>query len=79
MRDLELHTVEEAQCPNIGECWESRSATFMILGDVCTRRCMFCAVTKGKPEGVDFDEPRRLGSCGPSKAEACGNHFRQPR
>jgi lipoic acid synthetase len=62
MRDLELHTVcEEAQCPNIGECWESRSATFMILGDVCTRRCMFCAVTKGKPEGVDFDEPRRLG------------------
>ena len=62
MRDLELHTVcEEAQCPNIGECWESRSATFMILGDVCTRRCMFCAVTKGNPEGVDFDEPRRLG------------------
>ena len=62
MRDLELHTVcEEAQCPNIGECWESRSATFMILGDVCTRRCMFCAVTKGNPEGIDFDEPRRLG------------------
>ncbi|MCZ6680403.1 MAG: lipoyl synthase [Candidatus Poribacteria bacterium] len=62
MRDLDLHTVcEEARCPNIGECWESRTATFMILGDVCTRRCMFCAVTKGKPTGVDLDEPRRLG------------------
>lgn len=63
MRDLELHTVcEEARCPNIGECWERRTATFMILGDVCTRRCMFCAVTKGKPGGVvDHDEPRRLG------------------
>ena len=62
MRSLNLHTVcEEARCPNIGECWESRTATFMILGDVCTRRCMFCAVTKGKPSGVDTDEPRRLG------------------
>ncbi len=63
MRDLKLHTVcEEAKCPNIGECWNSRTATFMILGDVCTRRCMFCAVKKGKPGGiVDSDEPRRLG------------------
>ena len=63
MRDLQLHTVcEEAKCPNIGECWNSRTATFMILGDVCTRRCMFCAVKKGKPEGVvDYDEARRLG------------------
>ena len=63
MRDLQLHTVcEEARCPNIGECWNSRTATFMILGDVCTRRCMFCAVKKGKPGGiVDTDEPRRLG------------------
>ena len=62
MRDLNLHTVcEEARCPNIGECWEHRTATFMILGDVCTRRCMFCAVTKGKPTYVDHDEPRRLG------------------
>jgi len=63
MRDLKLHTVcEEAKCPNIGECWNSRTATFMILGDVCTRRCMFCAVKKGKPDGiVDIDEPRRLG------------------
>lgn len=64
MRDLNLHTVcEEARCPNIGECWENRTATFMILGDVCTRRCMFCAVTKGKPGGVvDMDEPRRIGA-----------------
>ena len=62
MCDLELHSVcEEARCPNIGECWENRTATFMILGDVCTRRCMFCAVTKGKPTGVDLDEPRRIG------------------
>ena len=63
MRNLQLHTVcEEARCPNIGECWNSRTATFMILGDVCTRRCMFCAVKKGAPGGiVDTDEPRRLG------------------
>ena len=63
MRDLQLHTVcEEARCPNIGECWNSRTATFMILGDICTRRCMFCAVKKGTPGGiVDTDEPRRLG------------------
>ena len=63
MRDLQLHTVcEEARCPNIGECWNSRTATFMILGDVCTRRCMFCAVKKGAPGGtIDTDEPRRLG------------------
>ena len=62
MRSKQLHTVcEEAQCPNLGECWESRTATFMILGDQCTRRCMFCAVAKGKPTTVDEDEPRRLG------------------
>ncbi|MCG9127117.1 lipoyl synthase [Candidatus Poribacteria bacterium] len=63
MRNLQLHTVcEEARCPNIGECWNNRTATFMILGDICTRRCMFCAVQKGKPMGiVDSDEPRRLG------------------
>ncbi len=63
MRNLQLHTVcEEAKCPNIGECWNSRTATFMILGDVCTRRCMFCAVKKGAPGGiVDVDEARRLG------------------
>ncbi len=62
MRDLQLHTVcEEARCPNIGECWNDRTATFMILGDVCTRRCPFCAVQKGTPTHVDTDEPRRLG------------------
>ena len=61
LRDAELHTVcEEAQCPNIGECWERRSATFMILGDICTRRCHYCAVTTGRPTGIDIMEPDRL-------------------
>jgi len=60
-RKLELHTVcESAQCPNIGECWNYRTATFMLLGNLCTRRCGFCAVPKGKPEPIDFDEPRRV-------------------
>ena len=60
-RGLGLHTVcESAQCPNIGECWNHRTATFMLLGDVCTRRCGFCAVPKGKPGAIDFDEPRRV-------------------
>ena len=59
--DLKLHTVcESAACPNIGECWNHRTATFMILGNVCTRRCGFCAVQKGAPLPVDFDEPRRV-------------------
>jgi len=57
----ELHTVcEEAHCPNIGECWENRSATFMVLGDICTRACRYCAVTTGKPLAVDIEEPQRL-------------------
>jgi lipoic acid synthetase len=61
-RDLNLHTVcESAQCPNIGECWNQKSATFMMLGNLCTRRCGFCAVPKGRPEPIDFDEPRRVG------------------
>jgi lipoic acid synthetase len=62
MRGLELHTVcESARCPNIGECWQHRTATFMILGNLCTRRCGFCAVPKGKPAGeVDWEEPGRL-------------------
>ena len=61
MRGLELHTVcEEAHCPNIGECWEYRTATFMILGAVCTRRCAYCAVTSGMPVGLDIHEPERL-------------------
>jgi lipoic acid synthetase len=58
---LRLHTVcESAACPNVGECWNQRTATFMILGNVCTRRCGFCAVEKGAPLPVDFDEPRRV-------------------
>jgi lipoic acid synthetase len=62
---LQLHTVcESAACPNIGDCWNRRTATFMILGNVCTRRCGFCAVQKGAPLAVDYDEPRRV-------AEAC--------
>jgi lipoic acid synthetase len=60
-RELHLHTVcESAQCPNIGECWNQKAATFMMLGDMCTRRCGFCAVPKGKPEPIDLDEPRRV-------------------
>ncbi len=60
-RFLNLHTVcESAQCPNIGECWHHRTATFMMLGNLCTRRCGFCAVPKGRPEPIDFDEPRRV-------------------
>jgi len=58
---LNLHTVcESAACPNVGECWNRRTATFMILGNVCTRRCGFCAVQKGAPLEVDHDEPRRV-------------------
>src|SRR5438552_11878007 len=60
-RALGLHTVcESAQCPNIGECWNHRTATFMLLGDLCTRRCGFCAVPKGRPLPIDMDEPRRV-------------------
>jgi len=60
-RGLNLHTVcESAQCPNIGECWNHKTATFMLLGDICTRRCGFCAVPKGRPEPIDWDEPRRV-------------------
>ena len=61
VRELRLHTVcESAACPNVGECWNQRTATFMILGNVCTRRCGFCAVQKGAPLEVDYDEPRRV-------------------
>lgn len=60
-RGLGLHTVcESAQCPNIGECWNHRTATFMLLGDICTRRCGFCAVPKGRPLPLDLDEPHRV-------------------
>jgi lipoic acid synthetase len=60
-RDLHLHTVcESANCPNLGECWNQKSATFMMLGNTCTRRCGFCAVNSGRPEPIDHDEPRRV-------------------
>jgi lipoic acid synthetase len=60
-RSLGLNTVcESAQCPNIGECWHHKTATFMMLGNLCTRRCGFCAVPKGRPEPIDMDEPRRV-------------------
>jgi len=63
MRDQALHTVcEEAHCPNIGECWEHRAATFMILGDVCTRNCTYCAVAHGTPAALDRHEPVRLAT-----------------
>jgi lipoic acid synthetase len=62
MRGWNLHTVcEEAHCPNIGECWEEATATFMILGDVCTRNCGYCAVTHGRPLWEDREEPARIG------------------
>jgi lipoic acid synthetase len=64
MRSLDLHTVcESARCPNQGECWEHRTATFMILGDICTRACGFCAVTSGRPAGPpDENEPERVAT-----------------
>jgi len=63
MNDLALNTVcQEARCPNIFECWSAGTATFMILGDICTRRCTFCAVGKGKPLATDADEPRRVAA-----------------
>jgi lipoic acid synthetase len=61
VRAHRLHTVcESARCPNIGECWQSRTATFLILGNTCTRGCAFCAVTSGQPTEYDLDEPRRV-------------------
>ena len=61
MKDLKLHTVcEEARCPNVGECWHHGTATFMILGDVCTRACAYCAVAHGRPGTVDLEEPSRI-------------------
>ncbi|MEE3230904.1 MAG: hypothetical protein VX272_07675, partial [Planctomycetota bacterium] len=56
-----LHTVcEEAECPNIGECWGHGTATFMLLGDICTRGCNFCSVSSGRPEELDEDEPAKV-------------------
>jgi lipoic acid synthetase len=63
MRDLDLHTVcEEAHCPNVGECWEHGTASFMILGDVCTRNCAYCAVAHGRPPKYDLEEPSRVAA-----------------
>ncbi|MBK6305209.1 MAG: lipoyl synthase [Gemmatimonadetes bacterium] len=63
MKELNLHTVcEEAHCPNVGECWQHGTATFMILGDVCTRNCGYCAVSHGRPPKYDIDEPNRVGA-----------------
>ncbi|TAJ97304.1 lipoyl synthase [bacterium] len=62
LREHKLHTVcEEARCPNIGECWDHNTATFLILGDICTRGCRFCAIDKGKPNILDPEEPRNVG------------------
>jgi lipoyl synthase len=61
LREKNLHTVcEEARCPNIGECWSNKTATFLILGDTCTRGCRFCAIDKGKPVALDPEEPRNV-------------------
>lgn len=63
LRGLKLHTVcEEAQCPNIGECWNGGTATMMLMGDICTRGCRFCAVTTGKPPALDLDEPANVAN-----------------
>ena len=60
---FKLHTVcEEARCPNIGECWSHGTATFMLMGDTCTRRCNFCSVTKGQPEPLDSNEPAAVAA-----------------
>lgn len=62
-RSLSLHTVcESAHCPNIGECWNAGTATFMMLGNACTRHCGFCKVPKGKPQAIDFEEPKRVAA-----------------
>ncbi len=63
MRELKLHTVcEEARCPNVGDCWNHRTATFLLLGDVCTRGCRYCAIAKGRPAPLDEAEPERIAA-----------------
>ena len=81
MRELGLHTVcEEARCPNIGECWEHKAATFMILGDVCTRNCTYCAVAHGTPTAFDPLEPVRLAEAVERMGLAArGDHLGRPR
>ncbi len=80
MREGRLHTVcEEAHCPNIGECWEAGTATFMILGDTCTRACGFCAVKSGRPGALDRLEPVQGGERGARDgADACRRHLGEP-
>ena len=61
VRNKQLHTIcEESRCPNKWECWNNRTATFLLLGDVCTRRCHYCSVTTGRPGTVDWEEPERV-------------------
>ena len=81
LRGLNLNTVcEEAHCPNIGECWDQRTATIMILGDTCTRACGFCAVKTGRPTWFDDDEPRRVAEAvGGDAPRARRRHERRPR
>ena len=81
LRGLDLNTVcEEAHCPNIGECWDQRTATIMILGDTCTRACGFCAVKTGRPTWFDDDEPRRVAEAiGAARPRARGRDQRRPR
>ena len=81
LRGLNLNTVcEEARCPNIGDCWDQRTATVMILGDVCTRACGFCAIKTGKPTWFDDDEPRRVAEAVARDApRARRGHLRRPR
>ena len=78
MRGGSLHTVcEEASCPNIGECWEAGTATFMILGDVCTRACKYCGVAHGMPSGLDRGRTR--SRCGRSRRHGAGARGRHQR
>ena len=81
LRGLDLNTVcEEAHCPNIGECWDQRTATIMILGDTCTRACGFCAVKTGRPTWFDDDEPRRVAEAvGAMRPRARRRDERRPR
>ncbi len=76
-----LHTVcEEAGCPNIGECWEKKHATMMIMGDTCTRACAFCNVKTGLPGPLDADEPGKVGDAVAKLGlDACGDHLGRPR